>query len=162
MESAHQTVYDYILYITWRSVFIRIQAYQYSNIISYHLNLAYICYDRWQPYQVWVLIMWWKQLVHRPSLFCIWGLDLRLNNINHYLSSLLTSILIFVRRGSHQGGSPQNGLGDGWTCGMTLASAYVLHRLSATWSQLQMKERKSEWKWVLIGVSLLNTGDRVQ
>ena len=67
-----------------------------------------------------------------------------------------------VRRGSHRGGSPQNGLGDKRTCGTTLASAYVLHRLSATWSQLQMKKRKSEWKWVLIGVSLLNTGDRVQ
>jgi len=51
-----------------------------------------------------------------------------------------------VRRSSHRGGSPQNGLGDEWTCGMTLASAYVLRRLSAMWSQLQMKERKSEWK----------------
>ena len=51
-----------------------------------------------------------------------------------------------VRRSSHRGGSPQNGLGDEWTCGTTLASAYVLHHLSAAWSQLQMKERKSEWK----------------
>ena len=31
-----------------------------------------------------------------------------------------------VRRSSHQGGSPQNGLGDEQTCGMTLASAYML------------------------------------
>jgi len=54
--------------------------------------------------------------------------------------------LDFVRCGSHQGGSPQNGLGDEWTCGTTLASAYVLRHLSAAWSQLQMKERKSEWK----------------
>ena len=45
---------------------------------------------------------------------------------------------------------------------MTLASAYVLCHLSAIWSQLQMKERKSEWEWVLIGVSLLNTRDQVQ
>ena len=45
-----------------------------------------------------------------------------------------------VRHGSHQGGSPQNGLGDERTCGTTLASAYVLRCLSATWSQLQMKE----------------------
>ena len=67
-----------------------------------------------------------------------------------------------VRRGSHQGGSPQNGLGDERTCGTTLASAYVLRRLSAAWSQLQMKKGKSEWKWVLNGVSPLNTGDRVQ
>jgi len=51
-----------------------------------------------------------------------------------------------VRRGSHQSGSLQNGLGDKRTCGMTLASAYVLRHLSAVWSQLQMMERKSEWK----------------
>ena len=51
-----------------------------------------------------------------------------------------------VRHGSHQGGSPQNGLRDERTCGTTLASAYVLRCLSAAWSQLQMKEGKSEWK----------------
>jgi len=51
-----------------------------------------------------------------------------------------------VRHGSHWGGSPQNELGDERTCGMTLASAYVLRRLSAAWLQLQMKKRKSEWK----------------
>jgi len=51
-----------------------------------------------------------------------------------------------VRHSSHWGGSPQDGLRDERTCGMTLASAYMLHRLSAAWSQLQMKERKSEWK----------------
>ena len=49
-----------------------------------------------------------------------------------------------VKCGSHWGGSPQNGLGDEWTCGMTLASAYVLRRLSAVWSQLQIKKRKSK------------------
>ena len=74
----------------------------------------------------------------------------------------LNEVYNTVRHGSHQGESPQNGLGDGQTCGMTLASAYVLHHLSATWSQLQMKKRKSEWEWVLIGMSLLNTGDWVQ
>jgi len=36
--------------------------------------------------------------------------------------------------------SPQDGLGDMWTCGMILASAYVLYYLSAIWSQLQMSE----------------------
>jgi len=50
-----------------------------------------------------------------------------------------------VRRSSHWGESPQNRLGDEWTCEMTLASAYVLRHLSATWSQLQMKGEKSEW-----------------
>jgi len=42
-----------------------------------------------------------------------------------------------VRCGSHQGRSLQNGLRDEQTCGMILASAYVLRHLSATWSQLQ-------------------------
>ena len=51
-----------------------------------------------------------------------------------------------IRHGSHWGRSLQNGLGDEQTCGTTLASAYVLCCLSATWSQLQIKERKSEWK----------------
>ena len=56
-------------------------------------------------------------------------------------SSICLSFFILVRRGSHRGGSPQNGLGYERTCGTTLASAYVLRRLSAAWSQLQMKER---------------------
>ena len=51
-----------------------------------------------------------------------------------------------VRRGSYRGGSLQNVLRDERTCGTTLASAYVLRYLSAAWLQLQMKERKSEWK----------------
>ena len=51
-----------------------------------------------------------------------------------------------VRHGSHRGGSLQDVLGDERTCGTTLASAYVLRRLSAAWSQLQMKERESEWE----------------
>ena len=41
-----------------------------------------------------------------------------------------------VRRGSYWGGSLQNGLGGERTCGTTLASAYMLRSLSATWSQL--------------------------
>jgi len=51
-----------------------------------------------------------------------------------------------VRHGSYWGESPQDGLGDEQTCGTILASAYVLCRLSAAWSQLQIKGRKSEWK----------------
>ena len=38
---------------------------------------------------------------------------------------------IIVRHGSHWSGSPQNELGDEQTCGIILASAYVLHHLSA-------------------------------
>jgi len=55
----------------------------------------------------------------------------------------------FVRCSSYWGRSPQNGLGDKWTCGTTLASAYVLRHLSAV----------CEWEGVLIGVLPLNTGD---
>ena len=51
-----------------------------------------------------------------------------------------------IRHSSHWGGSLQNGLGDEWTCGTTLASAYVLHRLSAAWSQLQMIGRSLRWE----------------
>ena len=58
----------------------------------------------------------------------------------------LLHLSLGVRRGSHGGGSPQNGLRDEQTCGMTLALAYVLCHLSAVWSQLQMKKRKSKWK----------------
>jgi len=45
-----------------------------------------------------------------------------------------------------RGESPQEGLRDVWTCGMTLASAYVLHCLSAMWSQLQIIERSPKGK----------------
>jgi len=42
----------------------------------------------------------------------------------------------------HTGGeSPQDGLRVMQTCRTTLASAYVLHCLSAAWLQLQMIER---------------------
>ena len=42
----------------------------------------------------------------------------------------------------HTGGeSLQGGLKDVQTCGMTLALAYVLYHLSATWSQLQIRGR---------------------
>ena len=40
LEKAYQTVPNDISYIIWKSVFIEIKAYQYSNIISYLLKLA--------------------------------------------------------------------------------------------------------------------------
>jgi len=51
-----------------------------------------------------------------------------------------------VRSSSHWGVSLQNRLGDERTCGTTLASAYVLHRLSAVWLQLQMMGRSLRWE----------------
>jgi len=72
------------------------------------------------------------------------------SNPSNYIMdyTFLTSNLlrISVRHGSHWGGSPQNGLRDEWTCGTTLASAYVLHCLSATWLQFQIIGRSLRWK----------------
>jgi len=42
------------------------------------------------------------------------------------------------------------------TCGITLASAYVLHYLSVVWLQFQVGGRSPRWKQVLIGMSPLN------
>jgi len=44
------------------------------------------------------------------------------------------------------GESPQDGLGDMQTCEMTLASAYVLHHLSAVWLQFQVREINLRWE----------------
>ena len=82
--------------------------------------------------------------------------------VYRYLLHTYYDLDMCVRCSLHWGRSPQNGLGDEQTCGMILALAYMLRHLSAAWLQLQMKERKSEWKWVLIGMLLLNTGDQVQ
>ena len=40
LESPYQIVSDDISYVIWRLVLIEIQAYQYSDIISYLLKLA--------------------------------------------------------------------------------------------------------------------------
>ena len=86
------------------------------------------------------------------DLMFLWSSSTELDNYLIYpkwrlmSNHTLLTIAIPVRHGSHRGGSLQNGLRDEQTCGMTLASAYVLRCLSAAWSQLQMKERKSEWE----------------
>jgi len=38
--------------------------------------------------------------------------------------------------------NPQDGLRDMQTCGITLASAYMLHHLSAMWLQFPIEGRK--------------------
>jgi len=72
-----------------------------------------------------------------------WKMPMKVKNIESFLGF---ANFYSVRCGSHRDGSLQNRLRDEWTCGTTLASAYVLCRLSAAWSQLQMKKRKSKWK----------------
>jgi len=46
-------------------------------------------------------------------------------------SFVVTFVHPTVRHGSHWGGSPQDRLRDEQTCGMTLASTYVLYLLQA-------------------------------
>ena len=43
---------------------------------------------------------------------------------------LLTKKIPFVKHSSHWGESPQDRLGDMWSCGMILTLAHVLHHLS--------------------------------
>ena len=62
------------------------------------------------------------------------------------LYSVLLGFSKDVRCGSHWSESSWSGLRNEQTCGMTLASAYVLHHLSAAWSQLQMMGRSLRWK----------------
>jgi len=45
-----------------------------------------------------------------------------------------------------RGESLQDGLGVVWTCGTTLASVYILHHLSAAWSQFQRRKRSPRWE----------------
>ena len=49
------------------------------------------------------------------------------------------SDMVYTRRES-----PQDRLRDMWTCGMTVASAYVLHHLSTIWSQFSIEGRSSK------------------
>ena len=56
-------------------------------------------------------------------------------------------VLIWVSDVVHtRGESLQDGLEDVQTCGMTLASAYMLCHLSAAWSQFLIEERSPKWK----------------
>ena len=89
LKSTHQTVSNNnnISYIIWRLVFIEIQVYQYSDIISYLLKLAW--HLLWQitapPDMSFNLKITCAQTITiLYKYFCIWGLDLRLNNISFY------------------------------------------------------------------------------
>ena len=68
--------------------------------------------------------------------------------LRFFLNSLFTYICSNSLSGMvHTGGeSPQDRLGVVQTCEITLASAYVLRCLSATWSQLQMIGKSPRWE----------------
>ena len=89
LGSAHQSVSNNIWRISKQQVLVEIQAYQYSNIISYLLKLA------WQlpsgtSFDHVMATACTQTITFLYIYLCVWGLDLRLNNINYscwYFSS---------------------------------------------------------------------------
>ena len=90
LESAHQSVYNDIWCVSKQQVLVEIQTYQYSDIISYLLKLAWqlpsgTSFDH-------VMATACVQTITLLYIYlCVWGLDLRLNNVNYpcwYYSSL--------------------------------------------------------------------------
>ena len=120
------------------------------------------CFDRSFPNRELLICWFWAELNVRWRAFQRTLILIHRHLLNWIISMASKLCPLTVRRSSHQGGSLQNGLGIEQTCGMTLASAYVLHCLSTVWLQLQMMGRSPRWKWVLIGVSPLNTRGWVQ
>ena len=107
LESAHQVVSNDVLYIIQRSVFIEIQAYQYSDIIGHLSKLVW--HLLWQmttplgtSFDYIIEIACTQTIIILYKYFYVWRLDFKLNNISfHYLSSIfvfssLRSILIFI------------------------------------------------------------------
>ena len=91
LESVHQSIYNNIWYISKWQVLVEIQAYQYSDIISYLLKLA------WQllsgpsfDHVMATACAWTITLLY--IYLCVWGLDLRLNNINYFCWYFSSSI----------------------------------------------------------------------
>jgi len=103
LESAHQMVSNDISYIIWRSVFIEIQAYQYSDIISYLLKLAWhLLWQMTAPIRCKFDYVMETACTQTITLLCIylyvWGLNFRLNNINYscwYYSSPIIIIFLY-------------------------------------------------------------------
>ena len=93
LGSAHQSVSNDIWCISKRQVLVEIQAYQCSDIISYLLKLAWqlpsgTSFDH-------VMATACAQTITLLYIyFCVWGLDLRLNNINYSYWYFPSSIII--------------------------------------------------------------------
>ena len=97
----------------------------------------------------------WLKIFGLSNLLCVHITRLTTNytpiskyRLRFFLNSLFTYICSNSLSGMvHTGGeSPQDRLGVVQTCETTLASAYVLCRLSATWSQLQMIGKSPRWE----------------
>ena len=79
LGSAHQSVSNDIWCISKWQVLVEIQAYQCSDIISFDHVMATAC--------AWTITLLYIYL-------CVWGLDLRLNNINYSYWYFPSSIII--------------------------------------------------------------------
>jgi len=108
-----------------------------------------------------VSLIGFQYLLNLLNSWRIWHLDLigydshgqlkssLRKNLNWY-SPIRAWFVMVVRHGSHQEVKVHEVGLVMWTCRMTLASAYVLHCLSAMWSQLQRSKWSLRWRWVLI------------
>ena len=83
LGSAHQSISNSIWYISKQQVLVEIQAYQCSDIISYLLKLAWQLPSGMSFDHVMVTACAWTITLLYIYL-CVWGLDLKLNNINYF------------------------------------------------------------------------------
>ena len=93
LGSAHQSVSNDIWCISKQQVLVEIQAYQCSNIISYLLKLAWQLPSGMSFDHVMATAYTWTITLLYIYL-CVWGLDLRLNNVNYSYWYFLSSIII--------------------------------------------------------------------
>ena len=90
LESTHQSIYNNIWYISMQYVLVEIQAYQYSDIISYLLKLAWqLLLDTSFDYMMAIACVRIITLLY--IYLYVWKLDFKLNNINlcQYLSFII-------------------------------------------------------------------------
>ena len=92
LRSAHQSVSNDIWCVSKRQVLVEIQAYQCSDIISYLLKLA------WQlpsgtSFDHVMATACARTITLLYIYLCVWGLDLRLNNINYFCWYFSSSVI---------------------------------------------------------------------
>ena len=98
LGSAHQFVSNDIWCISKQQVLVEIQAYQYSDIISYLLKLAWQLPSGTSSDHV-MATACVRTITLLYIYLCVWGLDLRLNNINYsywYFSSSVNHHILIL------------------------------------------------------------------
>ena len=98
LGSAHQFVSNDIWCISKQQVLVEIQAYQYSDIISYLLKLAWQLPSGTSSDHV-MATACARTITLLYIYLCVWGLDLRLNNINYsywYFSSSVNHHILIL------------------------------------------------------------------